>query len=122
MGQGVRWHCGRHDDHQSHREQRHHHPQQGLVKAEFAHRHVARAGVGAVGQAHRQVVARGTSGKRAREVALSGYEVGRADLLAMLATEAACYDATKGKSLGMIDSIASATAGFNAFVDHLNGR
>jgi ClpP class serine protease len=40
----------------------------------------------------------------------------------MLATEAACYDATKGKALGMIDSIASATAGFNAFVDHLNGR
>ena len=40
----------------------------------------------------------------------------------MLATEAACYDATNGKALGMIDSIASATTGFNAFVDHLNGR
>lgn len=40
----------------------------------------------------------------------------------MLDTEAACYDATNGKALGMIDSIASATTGFTAFLDHLNGR
>ncbi len=40
----------------------------------------------------------------------------------MLATEARCFDADAARGLGMIDAIASATAGFNAFTEHLTGH
>ena len=40
----------------------------------------------------------------------------------MLATEARCYDAAPSLKLGLIDAITSASAGFDAFIAHLNGQ
>ena len=60
--------CRVHHD-QAPGQQTHHHPQQWLIKTQFADRQVARARVGAVGQAHRNAIGRSAARQRPCEVA-----------------------------------------------------